>query len=558
MGTLMTRMLLVPILLFVFLPSSVIAQSVDWLQGFGDATGSTQIDMMHRLPDGSIVIAGSFTGRTLTMGGFTLLNAGQSDAFVAFLDLEGNVLHAMSIGGAGVDYASAVAADGEGNVYVGVCFESLSITIDGRTLFNCGEYDAALVKFRPERTVDWIWHVWNAGSDRISDIAVDSERNIMAAVCTYESHPTRSTITIRKLDERKTMLWERQATGKYVSIDAVAVDDDGSCYLGGSATTVVFDDVHQLGIPGYFTGFLVSYSADGRWRAGICDSTINSIDALAVHGRSVYAGRGQWSYPSPTGSTPSVIECISYDTDLRVRWRRKVSGVAWSTFPDKLLRLVRDMEIDNKGNVYLCGAFAVPEFFFAGDTLRSVLNPPFYYPQALVLVFDPFGNGIKSMSLGGNLQDAGSAVLALDEHHCIVAGTFESDTILAGGYSLTNTAATREISIHNAPPITKRNPMSFLISYEDRGTFIESGSHPERIALYPNPARDVLSMHLDVPVGALGEIRLYSTDGRLIESRQVIQVGGPLRLNVSALRPGMYLLVSQFGSRSAVRRFIRE
>lgn len=108
----MSRLLPVSVILFVLLSCPAFAQTVGWLQGFGDATGSTEIDMMHR-PDGGVVIAGSFTGRTLTMGGFTLLNAGQSDAFVAYLDRNGNVLHAMSIGDAGVDYASAVAADGE-------------------------------------------------------------------------------------------------------------------------------------------------------------------------------------------------------------------------------------------------------------------------------------------------------------------------------------------------------------------------------------------------------------------------------------------------------------
>jgi hypothetical protein len=549
-------MLRVSILLLLVLSCPAVAQSVDWLRGFGDATGSTEITAMHRLPDGGMVIAGSFTGRALSRGNFTLQNAGQMDAFVAYLDQDGNVLTALSIGGAGADFASAISADSRGNVYVGVCFESLTITIGGRTLFNSGEHDAALVKFRPDGSVDWIWHVWNAGDDIIADIAVDTERNIVVAVRTNDSGPTTSTITIRKFDESKTVLWQRQATGKFVAVNAIAVDDSGNCYVGGSATTVLFDDVHQLGVPGYHTGFLVSYSRDGEWRTGVFDSTLTSIDVLAVHGRSVYAATGEWGSTFP--GSPSVIECIRYDPDLRILWRRSITEIAWSSFPDQRLRLVRDVDADPKGNVYLCGSYAAQDFYFAGDTLRGVLNPPFYYPQALVLVFDPSGNEIKSMSLGGNLQDAGRAVLALDEHRCIMAGTFESDTILAGGFSLINTAAKQEISIHNAPSITVRNEMAFLLSYEDRATSAESEPHPERVALYPNPARDVLTMHLDVPVGALGEICLYATNGRLVESRQVIHVGGPIRFNVSALQPGMYLLVSRFGSRSAIRRFIRE
>ncbi len=552
----MGGMLRVSIILHLIFSCPAAAQTVDWLQGFGDASGSTEIDAMHRLPDGGIVIAGSFTGRTLTMGSSTLHNAGQMDAFVAYLDRNGNVLHAQSIGGAGADFASAISADSKGNVYVGVCFESLTITIGGRTLFNSGERDAALVKLRPGGAVGWAWHASNAGDDVIADIAVDPEDNILTVLRTNDSGPTTSTITIRKFDEFMNVLWLRQATGKFLSAHAIAVDDSGNCYVGGSATTVLFDNVHQLGIPGYYTGFLVSYSRDGEWKTGVYDSTVTSIDALAVHGRSVYAARGQWGSTFP--GSPSVIECISYDTDLQVVWRRSVIGVAWSSFPDQRLRLVRDMDMDTKGNVYLCGSYAAPDVHFAGDTLRGVLNPPFYYPQALLLVFDSTGTEKLGMSLGSNLRDAGSAVLALDEHQCFMAGTFESDTILAGGYSLFNTATTQEISIHNAPPITVRNAMSFLISYEYKGSSAESRPHPEHAVLFPNPVRDVLTMHIDVPTGALGEIRLYATDGRLVGSRQIIHVAGPVRLNVSALRPGMYLLVSRFGPHTAVRRFIRE
>lgn len=65
----------------------------------------------------NLFIAGTFEG-FLTLGGVRLMSEGASDIFVAKLDVEGRVLWATRVGGAGAQYGLAVAADADGNVIV--------------------------------------------------------------------------------------------------------------------------------------------------------------------------------------------------------------------------------------------------------------------------------------------------------------------------------------------------------------------------------------------------------------------------------------------------------
>jgi len=74
--------------------------------------------------NGQAVVAGSFYGATLSLGGITLTNANTSgnasgDVFVARLDATGTWTHAAQAGGVGDDYGASLACDAAGVAYVG-------------------------------------------------------------------------------------------------------------------------------------------------------------------------------------------------------------------------------------------------------------------------------------------------------------------------------------------------------------------------------------------------------------------------------------------------------
>ncbi|MCZ7556012.1 MAG: hypothetical protein M5R41_06380 [Bacteroidia bacterium] len=549
----MSRLLPVSVILFVLLSCPAFAQTVGWLQGFGDATGSTEIDMMHRLPDGGVVIAGSFTGRTLTMGGFTLLNAGQSDAFVAYLDRNGNVLHAMSIGDAGVDYASAVAADGEGNVYVGVCFESLTITLGGSVFLNRGERDAALIKACPDGRVDWIWHVGTAGDDRISGLAVDNSGSVFAATHTQDTHPVQSNVTVSKFDAHKTLLWQRRAVSREAAIRSLAVDSDGVCFIAGSMYyPLTFDDRYSL--DGNYRAFLVSYTTDGEWRGGVTDSTFSSINALTIHGSAVYAAGENvqsyfgWGWPN----ADSKILLARYDGRLQKIWQCAAGG----TEPMRSLDIVRDVQVGPDGSVYLAGSFHTPAIRFAGDSIRNEYNKPYFYTQAFVLVYDSTGREVRGAGFGGPLNDGASSVVVMDDRY-ILAGTFESDFLELESMSVINTAPTREVYVHQCPARTGRDARSFLARFSMRKTDRRPPVSPDAMVLYPNPVQHFLRVESGAAIGSLYTVSVHAMDGRTVLMRCGLHTGPPLLLDVSTLPPGIYVLAARYGPHTMSHRFVR-
>jgi len=80
------------------------------------------------------------------------------------------------------------------------------------------------------------------------------------------------------------------------------------------------------------------------------------------------------------------------------------------------------------------------------------------------------------------------------------------------------------------------------------GTLPESGD----ITLYPNPAGEVISLNAPGP----GEVSLFSADGRLLQQKKMRSFTEIM--DVSRLKPGIYLLQFSDGKTSISRRFVKQ
>ncbi|MFN6538699.1 MAG: SBBP repeat-containing protein, partial [Nostoc sp. EkiNYC01] len=97
---------------------------------------------------GNIYVSGIFSG-TATFASTTLTSAGDSDAFIAKLDSNGNVLSAQKFGGVSTDLGTGIATDGKGNIY-GMGGFSDTATFGNITLTSAGSIDAFVVKLGDE------------------------------------------------------------------------------------------------------------------------------------------------------------------------------------------------------------------------------------------------------------------------------------------------------------------------------------------------------------------------------------------------------------------------
>lgn len=145
---------LLPIFLF-FLPLILQAQNWKWANSLGNANSNTSVANIRPYTSGQMLICGNFDGANLSLGSHTLQNAGQDDGFVAIADANGQYTWAARLGGSGRDFVVDAAAAPNGDFSVAGIFNSISMTIGASTLLNSGETDAFVAKFNQNGTVAW-------------------------------------------------------------------------------------------------------------------------------------------------------------------------------------------------------------------------------------------------------------------------------------------------------------------------------------------------------------------------------------------------------------------
>jgi len=75
---------------------------------------------------------------------------------------------------------------------------------------------------------------------------------------------------------------------------------------------------------------------------------------------------------------------------------------------------------------------------------------------------------------------------------------------------------------------------------------------------YPNPARDELIITSKQNDRNLTDVKVYSSTGRLVLDHSAIPEGPEVRVNISALKPGLYILSVSDGINSKKIKFVKQ
>ncbi|MDP4267266.1 MAG: SBBP repeat-containing protein [Bacteroidota bacterium] len=195
---------------------------------------------------GNIYISGKFYSPAITLDTIILYKTKgvNSDIFLAKYSDNGNILWAKNFGGKFYDWASPIAVDLTGNIYITDCFNSTKLTIDSTTLTNAGSDDIFLAKYDANGKVIWAKSTGGTGSDWPKSIAVDGIGN--PYLCGYFESPTitfdntiltntgKNDIFIAKYDTTGNILWATSVGGPGVDIaSSVAMDATGNAYIAG-------------------------------------------------------------------------------------------------------------------------------------------------------------------------------------------------------------------------------------------------------------------------------------------------------------------------------------
>lgn len=544
------------------------AQNWNWAKTFGDTTANTITTAITRYGESDILIAGTFSSKTLKMGTFVLKNSGISDTFVALLDSTGNYLWANSFGGTSYEFLTSMAADKNGNIYLAGTFESLSVKFGSQTLSNKGETDGFLVKINPEKEVEWAMGFGGLPYDIISGIATDADANIFVTGHTADYQNNKFNIFTTKIDGQKNTLWLKKGTtsGFYANSSALDVDDENNCYVTGLFNEhLIFDENNKITstligedpFPYYENNaFIVKYTSDGDVVKGISIDSLHegtgiicSMGNIYLSGEKINYGFG-WGWPL----ADSKIYLGKYNNDLSNIWLKSTGGI----LQYQSLDISNDISADDSGNIYQTGSFFSEGFKFGNDSLENIFNKEYYYQQIFVLKYNPEGSAVWGKFFGNTLCDIGTCIQAISNDKFYLSGTFESNTLQLGTLVMQNNGYIREEYVHLRPPREVRNTFAFVAKYSDGPVGIKPNPKEHLAIIYPNPVKNDLFILLNETNINGGEVSIYKIDGSLVWYKSIKPANSKIGLNVTDFKPGIYLIKLKIDNVTSIHKVVKE
>ncbi len=227
---------------------------------------------------GNGYITGYFTSNA-TFGDESLVSYGSEDIFVAKLDPYGNYLwakHAGStLGSSTMERGRAIAVDGEGNAYVTGTILT-DAYFDNDTLDSYGTFDMFVAKYNTSGELLWAKNGGGIGHDHGKAVAVDQDGNCyVTGTFQYDAYFDNYTlhsdwggqeVFFAKYDTNGNLIWVKKFAGPFNPYTtAICVDDANNVFIaGGFASSVILDSSHTFGqVPGIDNIFIVKAGTNG-------------------------------------------------------------------------------------------------------------------------------------------------------------------------------------------------------------------------------------------------------------------------------------------------------
>jgi len=125
-------------------------------------------------PSSGVYITGFFQGITMSSGSLLLSNngpSGTSDFFILKYDQDGNPQWLTGGGNSDYEEGRAIDIDENGDVFVGVYFNSTTITFNSTTIANNGAGDILLIKYLNNSNFSWVLHAGGDADDQIHSLS---------------------------------------------------------------------------------------------------------------------------------------------------------------------------------------------------------------------------------------------------------------------------------------------------------------------------------------------------------------------------------------------------
>jgi hypothetical protein len=457
-------------------------------------------------PSGNVYIAGTFATQSLSIGAFTLTNAGSSgaDIFVVKYNSAGTLLWAQSFGGMSDDMAYGLASDPLGNMYVTGGYNSQSLILGMTTLSNAGGEDIFLMKLDKNGNVIWAQNAGGIGNEIANSVCTDSRGNpsitgdfdspFLSFGTTILIDTTGQTQPfITKFDSSGNVTWARTATGNGGGNgnfgSAISSDSASNIYVAGGFgfSTIIFGNQYLINY-GATNMFITKYDSTGNviWVQGAGGSGSDAATGIGTDKKgNVYVCGSFNSSTIPFGTTilqnagASDVFVAKYSAAGNTIW---ASGSGGSGIDQ-----ARNLSVDPNGFVYVCGSFGSQSINFGPNQLTNngFLN-------IFLTEFHPNGSVLWATSSGGSGSDFALSSNADAYGNAFIAGYFNSSFLSFGSNTLVATGQS-----------------NMLVAKVTGVTGIEKPSvNSDQIFVFPNPADDFINFRVQGEFSSVNEIIL--------------------------------------------------
>jgi hypothetical protein len=279
--------------------------SLNWIRSFGNTYECRAYDMTVDANDNVFIVASFYNNLNMNdIAGPEISTEFGPNAFIAKYHSNGDFEYVKKIDSVNLANAKCLAADSEGNVYVGGSFSS-DLDFEGLTLncLNDGELDGYVIKLNSTGLPVWGKSFVGDGLDEIVKITCNANGDVFFAgriFGTIDLDPE-STEEMYTTNVENTAVWKYSSEGQLLFADglncnasfgvgtrpfAIAMNNNGECFITGDfSETITFGSATLMYNFSGYDAYLLKYNSDGTpgWTGLIRGDMANAGTAIALH-----------------------------------------------------------------------------------------------------------------------------------------------------------------------------------------------------------------------------------------------------------------------------------
>jgi len=437
-----------------------------WATYFGGAGFENIYSVDTDINGNVYIVGNTQSNSNLASGGFQNVYWGSTDNFLAKFSPAGALLWATYIGGSGTEWDCSVATDALGNVYVAGYTTSVNnIAAGGFQNINGGGNDAYLVKIDGATGARlWATYYGGAGDDFATFVAPDAAGNVYlsgrtSSTANIASGGFQNThgggtwdgFLVKFNATTGARIWATYYGDTGIDFGyCVTADAFGNVFLSGKTESTIniasggFQNVHGGG--GSEDAFLVKFDAAGNrvWATYYGGNMDDEGFSVATFGGNVYmAGRARSTTGIAAGGFQNALSGLSIDGFL-VKFDIATGNRIWGTYYGGSLseEIFNDaLDIDASGNIFLAGD-AYSTNTGNAIAINGHQNALVGAENMFLVMFDPNGNRICATYYGRNHEEIGCVAVDNSGNVYLGGATQSLFFIASGGFQNTHGGGT--------------------------------------------------------------------------------------------------------------------